>query len=280
MECSVIIATYNRQDLLRQTLDCLRYQSHEDISFEVVVVDDGSSDNTFFECMNFSSVLNIKYVWQADHGFRVSESRNNGIKIASGGICIFLDAGIIVDSYFVQTHCDTHRKLSSVAAVGEVCGLHRPTHTKVDEDLQMELIEDYIAKMNTQFPDIRQGVFWKTGYSLQKFSSPWTLFWGGNCSVKKNHLIEAGLFDENMTGWGGEDIDLGYRLHRIGVHTIGVMGALAYHIAHPEDSEQKRNSALHNYEYLASKHQCDIFRNLDGASIEQVVNMGTSVDLA
>ena len=78
---SVIIPTYNRSTLLKKTLDSLSIQSLNNDQYEVIVVDDGSSDNTAVIVDSFKTKLNISYYFQEDRGFRVAKARNIGIKM-------------------------------------------------------------------------------------------------------------------------------------------------------------------------------------------------------
>ena len=86
---SVIIPTYNRADLLREALQSLTKQTFR--SFEVIISDDGSLDSTREVVEEFSSILNIQYIYQENFG-RASRPRNIAIKNAIGQYLAFLDS--------------------------------------------------------------------------------------------------------------------------------------------------------------------------------------------
>jgi cellulose synthase/poly-beta-1,6-N-acetylglucosamine synthase-like glycosyltransferase len=90
---SVIIPTYNRTELLRRTLDALTEQSISRDEFEVIVSDDGSTDNTSAVVQSFADRLDVRYCHQQDRGYRVAEARNAGARLASAPILVFLDSG-------------------------------------------------------------------------------------------------------------------------------------------------------------------------------------------
>jgi glycosyltransferase involved in cell wall biosynthesis len=74
LDATVIIPTFNRADLLRQTLSGLTRQDCG--SFDVVVVDDGSTDDTEQVAAAYADRLPIRYLFQPDLGHRVAATRN------------------------------------------------------------------------------------------------------------------------------------------------------------------------------------------------------------
>jgi glycosyltransferase involved in cell wall biosynthesis len=84
---SVIIPTFNRRHLFEIALKSVRNQTYKD--FEVIVVDDGSTDQTNEVIKNFADAR-IKYLYQENHG--VSHARNRGINISRGKFIAFLDS--------------------------------------------------------------------------------------------------------------------------------------------------------------------------------------------
>lgn len=92
---SIILPTYNRGYLIKQTIDSILDQSFENL--EIIVVDDGSKDNTK-EIVESISDDRIKYVYQ-DNAER-SAARNNGIKNSVGKWICFIDS----DDLFKKDH--------------------------------------------------------------------------------------------------------------------------------------------------------------------------------
>lgn len=84
---SVIIPTYNRAVLLRSAINSVLSQSYED--YEIIVVDDGSTDDTE-KIVNELSTDKLRYVYQENKGR--SAARNYGIKLARGEYVAFLDS--------------------------------------------------------------------------------------------------------------------------------------------------------------------------------------------
>lgn len=91
---SVIIPCYNHGAQLQRAIDSVLYQSYENL--EVIVVDDGSTDNTKEVAQQNKGV---KYVYQSNQG--LSSARNKGISTSSGDLLVFLDA----DDYLYKDAC-------------------------------------------------------------------------------------------------------------------------------------------------------------------------------
>ncbi|WP_419802496.1 glycosyltransferase family 2 protein [Mucilaginibacter sp.] len=94
---SVIIPCYNQGIYLEKAIESVFSQSY--LHFEIIVVDDGSADQTKEVVQKYSSV---KYIYQTNQG--VSAARNNGIKNSNGKLLVFLDADdwLLPDAFFIN----------------------------------------------------------------------------------------------------------------------------------------------------------------------------------
>ncbi|MDH3390188.1 MAG: glycosyltransferase [Desulfobulbaceae bacterium] len=97
MQVSVIIPTYNRAQRLGKAIDSVLAQSHQD--FELIVVDDGSEDNTDELIENYNS--DIVYIRQENSG--AAAARNRGIEKARYNLLAFLDS----DDWFAENKLKT-----------------------------------------------------------------------------------------------------------------------------------------------------------------------------
>ena len=82
---SVIIPTFNRSELLVRAIDSVLNQSFQD--FELVVVDDGSTDSTFEALKIYKNIIYLK-----QQNLGVSAARNKGVEVSSGELIAFLDS--------------------------------------------------------------------------------------------------------------------------------------------------------------------------------------------
>ncbi|MEJ5287276.1 MAG: Glycosyl transferase, family 2 [Candidatus Kapaibacterium sp.] len=86
---SIVIATYNRNDLLARAVQSLLAQKEKD--WEAIIVDDGSSDETYFYCINLcKSDTRFSYIYKQNEG--PAYARESGIKLSKGRYVTFLDS--------------------------------------------------------------------------------------------------------------------------------------------------------------------------------------------
>lgn len=245
LRASVIVPTYNQSELLAQTLAHLARQNLPARQFEVVVADDGSSDDTAAVVRAFTERLPVKYFFQEDLGFRVAAARNGGARLASAPLLVFLDTGSMVGPDFIAGHLAAHRGASpSRAVLGLSYGYNPEAPIEgIDEALRSASPEELVArrKEDPEFQDLRQPDFAACGFDLGARAVPWMLFWTGNVSVAAADFWRIGGFDEDFQGWGGEDIELGFRLHRAGVRLAPEAGIWA--VVAPHDRDTSANDA-------------------------------------
>lgn len=99
MKISVVIPTYNEKGLLEDCLQSLGEQTYTD--FEIIVVDDGSTDGTLGILENLKKTLpDFKFLSQKHLG--AGAARNLGVKNATGKILVFVDTDMAFDQYFLE----------------------------------------------------------------------------------------------------------------------------------------------------------------------------------
>ncbi|MFH1684380.1 MAG: glycosyltransferase [Candidatus Margulisiibacteriota bacterium] len=202
IEASVIIGTLNQKDILKRTLESLFSQTCPADKYELVLVDSRSSDGTEEMVKSLKPPCQMNYFRQENKG-KVN-ARNNALRKALGAIILFTDADIPVEKNWIEEHIKAHQKYKNTAFAGQTIRLRR-------EDLT-----------DTELP---------TKYkAFQKI--PWSYFMTGNLSISRDLILKAGLFDENFKEYGWEDIELGYRLHKMGIPLRFLSSTLNHHI-HP-----------------------------------------------
>jgi glycosyltransferase involved in cell wall biosynthesis len=258
-DVSVIIPTYNRSQLLSYTLDSLMKQSIGKHKFEIIVADDGSTDDTRQMLLRYQMLMNIKYVYQEDRGYRPASARNKAILLAEGKICLFIDASVIVDANCLAEHIRFHsRSASPVSAIGYVYGFD---NSKESENLLIKLVNpsdpDISFKRLSEyqiFRDVREEHYIKYNDRIENLRTPWFYFWTCHLSAATADLKRVGLFDESYDGkWGIEDVDLGLRLHQNGVQISLLRTAQAIHYPHGKDKIERDKEGYQNSIYFHNK---------------------------
>ena len=105
---SIVIPTYNRSALLRKNLELLCDQTLPRQDYEVIVADDGSSDDTLEVVESFCDRLTLDYHYQDDLGFRAAAARNAGAKLAHAPVLVFLDTGTFPGRGYAEGHLRAH----------------------------------------------------------------------------------------------------------------------------------------------------------------------------
>lgn len=189
MKISVIIPAYNCREMLEYTVQALETQDFPKTDFEVIVIDDGSTDGTADYLQKYRGSLQLKPVINGENLGR-ARSRNLGIDAAQGELIVFLDADTEpAHQDFLQLHWAAQSTGRKVAV-----GLR-----KFHPEFKKTGIMRYLEK--------RGGAKYPPGSDL-----PGRYFVSCNASLPKAVLIEEGGFDPRLLHYGGEDLELGHRL--------------------------------------------------------------------
>ena len=233
---SIIIPTYNRSGLLKLSLESLSLQTLPKNYFEVIVVDDGSTDDTKAIVERFSVKINIKYLHQENKGYRVAAARNKGILNSEGEICVLLDCGILVASNAIEEHINSHSSNSNQAVLGYIYDFDEYNENEqylIELNIDPALTDSYFSKLeDLNLLDLRESTFKKLGDDLSLWPAPWAIFYTGYLSIRKETIMKVGLFDESFTSWGFEDIDYGLLMFVNNVQIVLNRNLKSIHVPH------------------------------------------------
>lgn len=217
---SLVIATYNRAEQLMVTLGSVAMQNAEAESWECIVVDNNSPDNTRERVEAFKSEhnsLNIRYIFEQNQG--LSYARNAGIVASRGDIVAFIDDDERIVADFVSAYIDLFdQHPDAMAAGGEI-----------------------IAEYPTGRPR------WMSRYTERPIANPMSfgdrvkLFpssripGGGNMAMRRRVFDSIGMFNTSLgrTGkrlLGGEESDLFERIVKHEYRVYYAPRAVMYHI--------------------------------------------------
>lgn len=226
---SVIIPAYSSGRMLRETLEGLAAQEG---AFEVVVVDDGSTDGTadMVEGLPFPVPLRVE---RQQHRGRAA-ARNVGAERAVAPVLLFLDADVRPTPGFIAAHLRHYRD-----------GERRGVQGRTLQDPRT--LTTLFMQTSHMMPDLT--------VRRQQNLSPYHVI-TRNFSVSAAAFRDVGGFDEEFVGYGWEDIELGLRLKQAGVRLHYDPEALAYHLdlQQLEDAMAKLRQAGEGAVYFWRKH--------------------------
>jgi glycosyltransferase involved in cell wall biosynthesis len=209
----VIIPTYNRKDILAECLEALFRQTYSETDWEIIVIDDGSTDGTrrAVEELAASAPVPVTYNSQDHRG--PAAARNRGIRLAKGEIVLIIGDDIIASPRLIEEHTAYHREYGeeSTSVLGLVTWYEGTDVTP------------FMRWLDSGGPYFH---YWQIE---GKREVDYRYFYTCNISVKRDFLLENGLFDEDFPSAAWEDIELGYRLERKGHRILYNPAAVAFH---------------------------------------------------
>lgn len=202
---SIIIPTYNNHAVLMECLRSLNNQSVDKKCFEVVVVDDGGSNDISESVGLMDRELSIRCLYQDHRG--PAAARNLGIKKAEGDIVLFLDDDSLPTKDWLRETIMAWEKFPDFDGIGG-CTISKPS-------------DSFLCRVNTDIFNwyVRQ-------YSFGEYC---TFLSTHNAGYRKAKLSKVGQFDERFKGASGEDRDLNIKILNTGGKLRLDESILVYH---------------------------------------------------
>ena len=188
---SVIVPAYNSGKTLEVCLKSLSKQTFPSEKYEVIIVNDGSTDNTNIILSSLPYVYLFKVIHHSKNRGHAA-ARNTGIKNAKGDSLIFLDSDMEVEEDFIEKHVSYHGKSGVIGVLGSILPDIENPYDKYQRYL-------YESKRGAAKFDINKPI-------------PFNTFIFNNTSIKRTIFEKTGLFDENIKMYGGEDTEFSYRV--------------------------------------------------------------------
>lgn len=192
---SVVIPSYQRCDELVRLLDSLDDAIAPSDDVEVVVVIDGSTDGSTEAVRGRRTEFDLRWHWQENAGR--SAARNTGVAMARGRVCWLIDDDMTVDRDALRTHIDRH------AAAGEPTAIIGPQREQGSDERTRAAFDRRIERLT------------RAGRITDPFD-----FWTGSFSAPRETIMDLGGFSEDFSGWGEEDVELGFRIVEAGIPIV------------------------------------------------------------
>jgi GT2 family glycosyltransferase len=187
---SIVVPTFNRRASLSRLLNALAAQTYPTGGFEVIVVDDGSTDGSVEMLQGLTTPYTLRIVQQAHGGPALA--RNRGVGEAHGQLIIFLDDDVVPAADLVATHVAAQAEHDNLVVIGPMLP---PRHGRRPAWIRWEE-----AKLVAQYEAMLDG----------KYACTPRQFFTANVSLRRARFLQAGGFDSSFKR--AEDVELGFRL--------------------------------------------------------------------
>lgn len=211
---SVVICSYNGETTIGRTLDCLQSQDYPKNRFEIIVIDDGSTDKTAAVVNDYPAVRCISL----PHNLGLSEARNAGLAAAKGAIYVAMDDDCLMHADWLS-HLATGYALHNPAGVGGQLVHGEPVRG---------IVKSYVSAIgsgfaprskqrNTQISSLHRLYNYLVAglHRLDVAQEAWVEteeLYGANCSFPVEVLKAVGGWRKEMSGI--EDRDLSLRIRK------------------------------------------------------------------
>jgi glycosyltransferase involved in cell wall biosynthesis len=233
-EIALLLSTFQRPHHLRRALESIALQQGVAGKFELVVTDDGSTDETPQIVEEFArrASFRVGFTTHQHTTFRLSRCRNEGVRASRAPYLLFLDGDCVLPPDHVAVHL-AHRKPCWVMA-GDFCRLDQETSARVSLDVirsgeyQRWAPASELKRLRKQH---RAAAFYRW---IRHPRKPKLI--GNNVGIWRADFERVNGYDENFEGWGCEDDDLRCRLRAVGVQIASILRwTHTYHLWHPTD---------------------------------------------
>lgn len=225
VELSVVIPTYNRRDTLLCCLRALERQTLDRARYEIIAVDDGSSDGTVAAMQEWPRVRFLRQSRNAGP----AAARNIGVRAAHGRWILFLGDDTIARPPLLEQHLAAHVEQpgDQVAVLG---------YAPWREDREITPLMRYLWAGPITFRQFHYSAI------MDPDNVPYPFFYTCNLSLSRDFMLRHGLFDEEFRFAYGEDTDLGYRLQQRGLRIVFRQELVVDH-DHPTSYQSVRRRA-------------------------------------
>ena len=234
MILSVVIPTHGKRPLLARTLEALRAQDPGTDDWQIVVVDDGSKDDTAAYLEGLGTAEPRLKVASAGRNVGRAAARNIGWQRAEGRWVLFMDDDILAPRGLLRAHLDLLQADLRCGTIGPAV-----TDPEIADGRHFHYIDTRgVARL-------RQG------------PAPAKYFVTQNAAVAREALSRVGGFDESFAAYGFEDMDIGFRLEDAGVRFLALPEPVPLHLHHhtlDDYIEKKRICGRHSIGHIAVRH--------------------------
>lgn len=203
MKVSVIVPAYNSQKFIGKCIEALFAQKYQCENYEIIVVDDGSTDRT----ADIVRAYPVKYLFQKNQG--PAAARNLGAREARGGIILFTDSDCVPSDNWIEEMIKPFEEPEVIAVKGAYRNRQKSIIARF---AQLEFEERF--EMLKRAKSIDMIDTYSAGY-------------------RKDIFLQMGGFDTSFPVANNEDTELSYRMSKLNYKMVFNPEAIVHHLNHP-----------------------------------------------
>jgi Tfp pilus assembly protein PilF/GT2 family glycosyltransferase len=230
---------------------------------EVIVVDDGSTDETRSTLLGLELDLRWRYVRQSRGG--LSTAHNTGLSFAEGDVVVFCDADVLQFPHALEELMKRHQLLDGLTLLGFRFDID-PDDPRLERDRLPDALRDeppaFWRDFRLSFPgwpsnmcrdtrhlqDLGHGRrVWMASGAAYDLAA---MVVGAFFSIEREQLLAGGASDERLVGWGCEDSLIGARSLALGNAIVPVYAAVGWHVRHRRRDEREHAQFRRNLQVL------------------------------
>jgi GT2 family glycosyltransferase len=224
---SIILPTYNREEILCQTISQLLDQTYT--SYELIVVDQTAEHKMETKQFLTNHAGKLRYFQLIKPS--LPQAKNYGVQQAKGEVVVFIDDDVIIEPHWLHAHVKNFQD----ARIGGISGRVLEEGVPVVNTTDVGRVTRWGRVINNRTATVRTEIEWASG---------------GNSSFRRELIEEAGGFDESFHGNAiFEDTDFSFRLRQLGYIIYFDPEAAIIHLAIPQGGCETRKKDRCNYYY-------------------------------
>ena len=265
MKVSLIITTYNWHRALAVVLGSVLRQSWSD--FEIIVADDGSSDQTAATVHQVLSPARMpwRHVRHADNGIRQARVKNLAVRFAVGDYFIFIDHDVALHPEFIADHV-LHAE-NELFLQGKRVFLSPRLTRRYIETGEFSPPSPWTPGLENRKNGLRAPGLARLMNREKRFQ---VSLRGCNLSMHRETFMRVDGYDELFDGlWGREDSDICYRMFNLGIKIKNLwLAGLQYHLHHPSIKRTVRDRLDEELEHCLQENRTKAVQGYAGLSSE------------
>ncbi|MEN7536018.1 glycosyltransferase family A protein [Aurantiacibacter flavus] len=255
---SVVICTRNRSASLRRTLvsicEAARRASDD---WEIVIVDNGSTDDTKQVVSEFAERLPVRHVFEPNAG--LSNARNAGVRASQGDFIVWTDDDVLVDENWLNAYFQSFKAHPGRAIFG---GKATPLYEEPAKEWFVEAEPELCSLLA-----IRNAPSWK---EITRDRVPYGLNYAIRGTEQRSHLYDPNLGVAPGRRRGGEEVAVIREILAAGHSGVWVWEAAVLHRISPERQSEayiRQFYSSHGYDYPIAGHRVGKLHSLKGIAI-------------